>query len=84
MVQGCNRGTVSNFSKRCSVMRVNCVVGHGFYFMGGMPRSLQIFFAKKSLISLCLGIADLLFKLGYATTSAARPLVKSSQPCERR
>lgn len=64
MVQGCNRGTVSNSSKRCSVMRVNCVVGHGFYFMGGMPRSLQIFFAKKSLISLCLGIADLLFKAG--------------------
>ena len=30
------------------------------YFMEGTPRSLQIFFASWSLISLCLGTADCL------------------------
>lgn len=31
---------------------------HQCYLMGGMPRSLQIFFANRSLISLCLGTAE--------------------------
>jgi hypothetical protein len=34
------------------------------YLIEGIPRSLQIFFARISLISECLGIADLLLSSG--------------------
>ena len=34
------------------------------YFISGIPRSLQILLARISLISVCLGIADLLFNWG--------------------
>ena len=43
-------------------VRVNAIVM--CYFTGGILRSLQILFTKISLISLCLGIADLLFNIG--------------------
>lgn len=35
-----------------------------FHLTGGTPRSLQIFFARMSLTSECLGIAERLFCAG--------------------
>jgi hypothetical protein len=41
------------------------------YFMGGMPRSLQIFLTRRSMISVCRGTAERLFTLDYATRNVA-------------
>jgi hypothetical protein len=35
------------------------------YLILAIPRSLQIFLARKFPISLCLGTEDLLFNLGF-------------------
>ncbi|MFX0138273.1 MAG: hypothetical protein ACFFDN_31820 [Candidatus Hodarchaeota archaeon] len=37
------------------------------YFIEGIPKSLQIFIMRTSLISVCLGIKDLLFNLDSTT-----------------
>ena len=50
------------------------------YFTGGTPRSLQIFLARISTISLCLGTADLLFKDGLYHQECFAPSLINSQP----
>ncbi len=54
------------------------------YFIGGIPRSLHILFARMSLISECLGTADLLFNSPLYHHEWRAPSRRSLQPCERR
>ena len=50
------------------------------YFTEGTPRSLQIFRAKSSSISLCLGTEDRLFWLGLCHQECLPPSRRSLQP----
>lgn len=63
-------------------IRVKPVVGR--YFTGGIPRSLQIFLAKKSSISVCLGTAERLLSVGLRHHECRDPSRTNSQPWERR
>lgn len=51
------------------------------HFTRGMPRSLHIFRARSSSISLCLGTAERLFSLGLCHQEWRLPSRNSSQPC---
>jgi hypothetical protein len=48
-----------------------------FYLIAGIPRSLQIFFARRSLISVCLGTEDRLFKSGFHHHECLPPSLSS-------
>ena len=50
------------------------------YLAGSTPRSLHIFFAKISLISECLGIADRLFRAGLCHHECLPPSLKRLHP----
>ncbi|MHC4073920.1 MAG: hypothetical protein ACYTGS_18125, partial [Planctomycetota bacterium] len=50
------------------------------YFVGGTPRSLHIFLARTSTISLCLGTADLLLDDGLYHQECFAPSLTNSQP----
>jgi hypothetical protein len=52
-----------------------------FYLIFGTPRSLQIFLAKSSSISLCLGTAERLFWLGWCHHECRPPSLSNSHPC---
>lgn len=56
----------------------------GCYFTGGTPRSLHIFLARRSSISVCLGTADRLFSAGFCHHEWREPSRRNSQPWERR
>lgn len=51
--------------------------GDGFlvarYFIGFTPRSLQMFLAKTSFISVCRGMAERLFNAGLCHPRVLRP-----------
>ena len=51
------------------------------HFTGSIPRSLHIFFASPSSISLRLGTEERLFRLGFPHQECRRPSLMSSQPC---
>lgn len=53
---------------------------HKFYFMVGMPKSLQIFLTKFSLISVWRGTAERLFNVGLCHHECFAPSRRSSQP----
>ncbi len=50
------------------------------YFTDGIPKSLQIFFAKLLFISVCLGTEDLLFCSGLDHHECRLPSLINSQP----
>ena len=50
-----------------------------YYFIGGIPRSLQIFFARMSLISVCLGTEERLFNSGFHHHECLLPSLSSWQ-----
>ncbi len=62
LIGNCSRHTVGELCRRAQIL----ADGHsGVYLTDGIPRSLQIFFARTSLISLCLGTADRRFIVGF-------------------
>jgi RNA-directed DNA polymerase len=76
-----------------AIFRCECAVGSPppgaavqphVYFTGGIPKSLQIFFASSSLTSVCRGTADLLFNAGLCHHEWRLPSLSSSQPRDRR
>src|SRR4030042_5971846 len=54
------------------------------YFIGSIPRSLHIFVARLSLISVCRGTEERLFWLGFPHHECRAPSLMNSQPCVRR
>ncbi len=58
-----------------------CVMAH---FICSIPRSLQIFRARLSSISECLGIEDRLFWLGFHHHEWRLPSLINSHFCDRR
>ena len=54
------------------------------YLIGGIHKSLQIFFTKLLFISVCLGIDDLLFCSGCDHHECRLPSLRNSHPFELR
>jgi hypothetical protein len=54
------------------------------YFIGSIPRSLHIFLARSSSISVCRGTDERLFWLGFPHQECRDPSLTNSQPCVRR
>jgi hypothetical protein len=54
------------------------------YFIGEIPKSLQIFFAKLLFISVCLGTDDLLFCSGFDHHECRLPSLINSHPWDLR
>jgi len=50
------------------------------YLFDGMPRSLQILLARKSLISVCLGTEDRLFKFRFHHHECLPPSLRGWHP----
>ena len=54
------------------------------YFIGSIPRSLHIFLARVSLISVCRGTEERLFWLEFPHHECRAPSLMNSQPCNWR
>jgi hypothetical protein len=59
----------------------NCYRNHA---TGGMPKSLQIFFARLSTISVCRGTADRRFRAGLCHHECLLPSRRNRHPCSSR
>ena len=54
------------------------------YLTGGIPRSLQIFLARMSIISVWRGTADRLFNVGLCHQECRAPSRSCTHPCSRK
>lgn len=79
------KGLKSNFEPRATTLRVFCPGTFFTILYGiGMPRSLQIFLARLSGISECLGTVEVLRLAAFQKTECFLPSRSRSQPCSLR
>jgi hypothetical protein len=59
------RQRIMPVNEKNSLIYLNCQAGYYEDFIGSTPRSRHILLARKSLISVCLGIAERLLDKGF-------------------